>query len=67
MKFDFTKDELKMIFHVFGNTVGSSGLRDSIFEKAKIELYGCCGHPVSEDLDVSSGYIRLSDLDIKDL
>lgn len=67
MTFDFTKDELKMIFHVFGNTIGSSVLRDNIFEKVKIELYGCCGHPVSEDLHVSSGYIRLSDSDIKDL
>lgn len=80
MKIKFTDDELKMIFHVFGNTVGQSSLTNSVFEKIRLKLYGNdVLHPISENLKISqgwskeqmnnatSGWIVLSDDDIKGL
>ncbi|WCO82155.1 hypothetical protein vBPpSSYP_173 [Pseudomonas phage vB_PpS_SYP] len=77
---EFTEDELKMIFHVFGNTVGQSKIRDDIFDKVRIELYGeDVLHPISPDLKIAagwsdeqmknatSGWIVLSDSDIEKL
>ena len=76
----FNADELKMIFHVFGNSIGKSKIRDDLFDKARIALYGeDVLHPISPDLKfaagwsdeqiktAASGWIVLSDSDIEEL
>lgn len=76
----FNQDELKMIFHVFGNTIGGSKIANDIFDKIRIDLYGETElHPISPNLKISQGFkerdikqstggwIVLSDSDIEEL
>lgn len=64
----FNQDELKMIFHVFGNTIGGSTIANDIFDKVRFELYPEeMFHPISPDLKISKGWLVLSNEDIVDL
>lgn len=61
----FTVNELKMIYHVFGNAVGGSEIAHQIYEKASDLLDRedvVCA--VTDDLRIRGGFIELNDSDI---